>query len=203
MVAFIESPRFPDEIAAWAHGGRGFKTTVVETYGGDEYRNAAWVQQRGEWEIANAWRVTSEKVATYNAGILLNFLRVTRGMLGAFRFKDFTDYTESMCSGSGVFTLLTATTFQLYKRYTLAGQTYDQIVQKPVSGTVVVTGGTTPSVNYTTGIVSVASGTPTSWTGQFDIPVRFAEDAPKIGLDEGSGALYNWQSLRLIEVRNP
>lgn len=196
-IAFLETPRFPDEIAAWAVGGRGFKTTVVETYGGDEFRNAAWTQRRGEWEIANAWRVTNPATATYNAAVLVDFLNVMLGQLGAFRFKDFRDYTDG---GAGVFAMLTATTFQMYKRYTKGSTTYDGIVQKPISP-VAVTGGSGATVDYTTGIVTVVSGTPTAWTGSYDVPVRFGSDLPKIGLDD-SGSLLNWQSLKLIQVKN-
>lgn len=198
MSTFIESPRFPDEVAAWSMGGRGFKTTIVETYGGNEYRNAAWSQQRGEWSMQNAFRVADPNVATYNIAALRNFQRVCLGQLYAFRFKDFTDYKDE---GGGNFVAITGTTFQMYKLYSLGGLTYNQIIQKPVSATVVVTGGASPVVDYTTGIVTVASGTPTSWTGEFDIPCRLAVDATDIGLDS-SGALYDWQNMKIVEVRN-
>ena len=199
-MSFLETPRFPDDLAAWATGGRGFKTTVVETYGGDEYRNAAWTQRKGEWEITNAWRNNNPAFPAYSVPNLVDFLNVSMGQLGGFRLKDFKDYTDG---GGGIFVLLTATTFQMYKRYTKGALTYDAIIKKPVSATVVVTGGSAPVVDYTTGIVTVSSGTPTSWTGQYDVPVRFAEDIPNVGLDESSGALNNWQSLKLIELRNP
>jgi uncharacterized protein (TIGR02217 family) len=200
-MSFLETPRFPDEIAAWATGGRGFKTTVVETYGGNEYRNAAWSQRRGEWEMVNAWRVPNAAIATYNATQLINFLNTAQGQWGGFRFKDFLDYKDNDMGGAGIFQLITATTFQMYKRYTLGALTYDAKILKPISP-IVVTGGVSPSVNYATGVVTVASGTPTAWTGTYDVPVRFAEDVPRIGLDEGSGALLNWQSLKLIELKN-
>lgn len=198
MATFIETPRFPDEIAYWAIGGRGFKTTVVEAYGGDEYRVAAWSQARGVWDISQALRNANLNSA-YSIPKLRNFFRVCKGQLYAFRFKDFSDYTDE---GGGVFVMLTSTTFQMYKQYAISPLADTQIIQKPVSATVVVTGGSGASVDYTTGIVTVSSGTPTSWTGQFDIPVRFAEDMPQLGPDS-SGALYDWQNLKLIEVRNP
>jgi uncharacterized protein (TIGR02217 family) len=201
-MSFIESPRFPDEIAFWAVGGRAFKTTVVQTYGGDEFRNAAWSQMRGEFEVQNAFRTANQNDNNHNISLYLSFFRVCMGQLYGFRFKDFQDYTDSMNGGSGIFYMLTATTFQLYKRYTQGSINFDQIVQKPVSASVVVTGGVSPVVDYTTGIVTVSSGTPTSWTGQYDIPCRFAEDNPRLGMDESSGALYNWQQLKLIEIRD-
>ena len=202
MTNFVETPRFPDSCAYWAQGGRGFKTTVVETYGGDEYRNAAWSQQRGEWNIADAFRSENPN-SSYNIASVLQFFRAVRGQLYAFRFKDFTDFQHNDGGGTGgVFVMLTSTTFQMYKQYALSPLTFNQIIQKPVSGTVTVNGGSGPIVDYTTGIVSVVSGTPTSWTGEFDIPVRFADDVPGI-LPDTSGALWDWQSLKLIEIRNP
>lgn len=198
-MGFLESPRFPDEIAYWAIGGRGFQTTVIETYGGDEYRNAAWQIARGEWDFSDAFRMAdSDHMASLAQKLLRNFFLVSYGQLNAFRFKDFADYTDE---GQGYFVGLTATTFQMWKHYISGALSYDQPIYKPVSATVVVTGGSAPSVDYTTGIVTVSSGTPTSWVGQFDKPVRFGGDMPKMGPDP-SGALYNWQGIKLIEVRN-
>jgi len=197
-MAFLETPRFPDEIAAWAIGGRGFSTVIVETFGGNEYRTSAWSQARGEWDISNALREVNP-AATYSYKVLRDFFMIARGRFNAFRFKDFKDYKDD---GGGVFVGLTPTTFQMYKTYTVGALTYSQIIQKPRSSTAVVTGGVTPSVNYTTGIVTVASGTPTAWTGEFDVPCRFNEDMPTAGLD-GSGAFYAWSQLKLVEVRNP
>jgi len=201
MSGFVESPRFPDWIAFWARGGRTFNTTVVETYGGNEYRNAAWSQSRGKWlwdvQDAAAFSANPSAAAFAYSG-LRNLFMVARGQLYAFRFKDFRDYQDD---GGGVFVMLTATTFQMYKNYAISPLSYPQIIQKPVVGTVVVTGGATPVVDYTTGIVTVASGTPTSWTGQFDVPVRFASDVPQVAPDT-TGAQLNWESLAVVEVRN-
>jgi hypothetical protein len=51
---FIETPRFPDEVSAWAVGGRAFQTIATENYGGYEYRNAAWAQARGMWDVRSS-----------------------------------------------------------------------------------------------------------------------------------------------------
>ena len=200
MSGFIETPRFPDWIAFWARGGGTFKTTAVETYGGDEYRNAAWTQQRGEWiwDNQDAAAFTVGPTATYAYASVRNMFNAAMGQLYAFRFKDYRDFSDD---GGGVFVQLTATTFQMYKNYAVSPLSYSRIIQKPVSATVVVTGGSAPTVDYTTGIVTVSSGTPTSWTGQFDVPVRFASDIPQVGPDT-SGAQINWESLKLQQVKN-
>ena len=62
------------------------------------------------------------------------------------------------------------------------------------------------SIDATTGIVTFVSqpsvGAPLTWTGEFDVPVRFGADTPTMGPD-GSGAMYDWAQLSLIEIRNP
>ncbi len=201
-MAFQESPRFPDELAAWARGGRGYKTTKVETYGGLEFRNAAWLYRKGEWEIADAWRVTNEATATYNAIALMNFLTVNIGQLDGFRFKDFRDYRHNDAGGAGIFSMIDSTHFQMMKRYTLGSKTKDDIILKPVSP-IVVTGGVVASIAYATGIVTMTSGTPTAWSGEYDVPVRFDSDIPDMGLDASSGAYLTWQSLKLVQLKNP
>ncbi len=197
---FLESPRFPDEIAFWAIGGGAFQTIVVQTYGGDEYRNAAWQYELGEWDFQDAWRVADANAAWASLAqkLLRDFFKVLYGQLNAFRFKDFTDYTDE---GKGVFLSVGINQYQMFKNYVSGAGTYTRPIYKPVTGTVTVTGGVTPVVNYTNGLVTVASGTPTSWVGQFDKPVRFGSDLPKMGPDQ-SGALYNWQGIKLVEVRN-
>jgi len=198
---FVETPRFPDWIAFWARGGRTFNTTVTRTYGGNEYRNAAWAIGLGEylWDNADAAAFSQNPALTgYAYTAMRNLFSVTMGQLYPFRFKDFRDYKDD---GAGIFVSIDSTHFQMYKHYAVSPLSYNQIIQKPVSGTVVVNGGASPVIDYTTGIVTVASGTPTSWTGEFDIPVRFASDVPQVGPDT-TGAQINWESLKLVEVRN-
>lgn len=210
---FLESPRFPDEIAAWAIGGRGFSTTVVETYGGIEYRNAAWSQARGAWEIRNEALRSNNPVSPYSMQALRTLYRCAFGQLYAFRFKDYQDYQDENGGVLGTTGLAVAATlsYQMFKNYVLSPLSYQQMVQKPVAGTVkVYIQGVLQVSGYTldttTGIVTFGSqptvGNTLTWTGQFDVPVRFASDVPTMGL-EMTGALWEWEMLKLVEVRNP
>ena len=193
---FIETPRFPDNIARWMKGGSGWQTIVVETYGGQEYRNAAWAQPKGRWQCDDAQQALNSNSAYYYTA-LRNLWMVVMGQLGGFRMKDYFDYLDE---GGGKFSMIDATHFQCVKRYTVGSTTFDRTILKPVSP-IVVTGGSGVSVDYTTGIVPVSSGTPTAWTGAFDIPVRFEDDLSQMMVDS-TGALFDWQMLRLIELRN-
>lgn len=191
--------RLDPAISYYAVGGRRFQTTFVQTYGGDTFANAAWAIGLGEWEIQSALRSTNPNNA-YAYRALRNLFFTSLGGFGGFRMRDWKDYQDE---GGGIFVTLTSTTFQMYKRVTLNGVNYDQIVNKPVSPIVVV-GGSGVSVDYTTGIVTVASGTPTSWTGTYDIAVRFADDTMGTGMGpDQSYAYYEAQQVKLVEIRNP
>ncbi len=206
-MAFLETPFLAYEISAWAVGGRGWKTTVVETYGGDEFRNAAWTTARGEWDISEALRSTNPLNA-YNYVVLRNQHRLCRGMLHGFRFRDPLDYKDE---GSGTVVAIDATHWQLYKSYASTPLSETQIIQKPEPvnaaspgyAGVVIAGGGTYTLDYNTGIITKVSGpSPTSWVGQYHVPVRFVEDLPRMGLDP-TGAYVNWSGLKVCEIRNP
>ena len=99
-------------------------------------------------------------------------------------------------SGSGTFT-----DWDL----TLSGSSYYREITKPTASPgATVLGATGPSVATTTGIVTISSGTPTSWTGQFDVPVRFDTDEMKGEIldKRGNGELIiGWNSIPIIEIR--
>lgn len=211
-MAFIETPRFPDEIAAWLVGGRGFQTVVTETYGGNEYRNSAWSMARGEWDVSEALRTSPENHALSMQKLYAFFL-VARGQLHGFRLKAPNDNADNGGGILGTTGLAVAATlaYQMYKLYSQSPVSYAQIVQKPVSGTISVyvngvlkTAGSDYTIDYTTGVVTFASqpsvGAPLTWIGSYDIPVRFAGDMPRMGREQ-SGSLHSWQQLRLIEIR--
>lgn len=213
-MAFLETPRFPDGIAAWLIGGRGFMTTIVETFGGNEYRNSAWDQARGEWNIDEAMRVIQD-TSPHAMKLLSNMFFVARGAFHGFRLKAPLDNTDDGGGVLGVTGLGVAATtvYQMYKNYFISPLAYQQLVGKPVGLTIKVyvdsvlkTLGTDYAIDQTTGLITFASqptiGATLTWTGSYDIPVRFGGDMPAIGRDP-TGALLSWQGLKLIEIRNP
>lgn len=194
-MAFYEE-QFPPLISIHAQGGPGFRTDVVIVDSGQEQRNVNWEQARRRYDVAHAARLptAANKVKAF-------FLNM-QGRAHGFRYKDWTDY--AVAAGEGYFTLLTATTFQMVKRYVTASRQYDRVISKPVNGTVTVTGGASAVVDYATGIVSVSSGTPTSWVGEFDVPARFDVDE-LIGTVEdktpGGELIISWQQIPIVEIR--
>lgn len=193
-MSFLESPRFPEGISRGATGGPTFQTTVTQTGGGQEYRNQGWSQPRRKYDVSHAARTFD----LYKE--LLAFFLVANGRTNGFRFKDWADYIATAAQGR--FVLLTSTTFQAYKRYTSGSSYVDRIIQKGVA-TWTVTGGTVASIDYTTGIVTMSSGTPTAWAGEYDVPARFDIDEMQATIIDGAkdNWIMGWEQIPILEIR--
>jgi uncharacterized protein (TIGR02217 family) len=208
-MAFIETPRFPDDVAQGAAGGPGYSTEVAVTFGGAESRNINWAAARGEWEVATGIKTAAD----YDA--VLDFFRMCRGRAHGFRFKDWSDY--AVAAPDGVLVLVSGSVYQMKRRYGSGATVEDRVITKPVQGTVTVTrtraGVTTtiaPTINYTTGGVTVAGhvdGDVYAWAGEFDVPVRFDTDKLRTVLigpargGEDDRPLMSWESVPVIEIR--
>lgn len=165
------------------------------TGGRYSYRNQNQEFPLCHFDVSHAARLASA-FAT-----LLAFQRAMRGKLHSFRFKDWSDYSAT--ASQGIFAMLTSTTFQMYRTYVAGSATHNRIIQKPWPSTVTVTGGTTPVVDYTTGIVTVASGTPTAWAGEFDVPCHFDQDDMQGEFIGGnpSNRIFGWSGIGISEIR--
>lgn len=189
--------RFPPLISEHATGGPGFLTNIVASNSGKEFRDAVWSLERGEWEVSHAAR----RPQAYRP--LQAFFRIARGSGYSFRFKDWTDF--ECLSSEGVFTLITATTFQMWKRYDFGGEYYDRKITKPVAGTITVSGGSGPTVASATGIVTMAGGTPLTWLGEFDAHARFGTDRmvkETIERARNREILIGWSNIPIVEVKD-
>lgn len=110
-------------------GGAAYQTAIAINAGGFESRNVEWSQSRGRWELGERLLKRSELDA------LLNFFHAVQGRATGFRFKDWADFQVTSAQGR-LGTGAGGTgypTYQLYKRYTQAGQTIDRIIKKPVA----------------------------------------------------------------------
>jgi len=191
-MAFVETPRFPDAIARGTQFGPGYSTSKARNLGGYEVSNQNWSMPLYEGDVSHACK-TQALIDN-----LLAFFHGVAGMHNGFRFKDFADFDASGAEGTVV--SLSASTWQMYKTYTYGALTATRKIQKPVSATVSVAGGGSYTVDYTTGIITKNSGAdPTSWTGQFDVPVRFNVDRLlPIGI---TSSLYNLSPIPIVEIR--
>lgn len=189
-MAFI-NVLFPVDISYGATGGVGYKTEVVPMASGFEQRSSIWAQGKGVWDVSHGIKTQAQ------LDILIAFFRNMKGRFNSFRFKDWSDFTVT--TGQGIFTTIDATHFQMQRRYTTSGNNSDRKITKPVSGTIIVTGGTGVSIDYTTGIVTVSSGTPTAWTGEFDVHCRFDTDQMKVSLTAFN--IYSWGNIPVVEEK--
>ena len=187
--------RFPLSLSTGATISHEFQTLITRVDNGFETRNPRWNTSLRSYTLRTARSL--QDLETMRA-----FFVVMRGRQRSFRFKDFSEYTSSswgtsdvtpnaitpldqnIGTGDGV-----TAAFQIRKQYTVAGNTINRNITKPISGTVrisvagseLVAGEPTDFVvDYTTGIVTLAS-VPTNGQAvtagfEFDVPVRFDTD---------------------------
>lgn len=159
-----------------------FKTEITELDNGDEHRNIDWPEAR---HVATAPFKQITKAAYRE---LKKMFYVCRGMGHAFRFRDYLDYeatNEAFGTGDGVTRL-----FQLNKVSTADGLDYVRNVYALASQPVLMVNGVPTvafAVNLRTGQVrfdvAPANGAVLTWSGLFDLWVRFANDDMPFSLD--------------------
>ncbi len=127
-----------------------------------------------------------------------------------FRFRDWMDYQATQENSRC--TLITGSTYQLQRVYSVYGLEYVRAVTKPVAGAVVyrtrsgVVSTATATIDTTTGIATITghlAGDTYTWAGQFDVPVTFSGDEWVQGLESlpAGGAVVSTPQIKLEEVR--
>lgn len=195
--------QFPVAISYGSSGGPSFLTRIISTQAGFEYRTSAWSRQRGKWNVAHGLK----QPADYQA-LIAFFYSVALGRLNAFRFKDWTDFSDWQ-NGNTSQTVQNnaAGHMQLCKTYTFGGQVYNRFIDKPVAGTIVFSPPRSTTVNTTNGLTTGAQVGDT-WTGQFDVPVRFDVDELDMSIDQpwgpnGAAVAASWRHIPIVEVKVP
>lgn len=165
------------------------RLTVVDS--GAEQRVSLWSHGRLSFEIG----YTANPV---DFSVIIAFFRARKGRAFGFRFKDWSDYKAvNEPIGSG-------TSGQLLKTYTDAGGSEVRRITKPVDGSVIIKNSLAATMTFTldvtTGLYTITSPTspPYTWSGQFDVPVRF--DVDKLSFVQDSIGSRTLQSLPIVEV---
>lgn len=185
--------QFPTCISFGARGGPMFSTAITRTASGRRSANRNFEYPLHDYEASYGVKKQSdfEEVRAFFYNVF--------GQFDGFRYKDWADFTAT--SGQGVIVTVDGAA-HLAKRYAFGSRTFDRLISKPVNGTVTITGGGT--LDYTTGVIT--GGSPTAWTGEFDVPCAFmtdlltAEIINKQGSDEGEFIL-SWASIPIREIR--
>lgn len=208
---FIESPRFPETISYHSTGGPVWKTQVVQTASGREQRSQTWSESLRRWDALNGARSDAD------LDQLQAWFLVSAGMANGFRWKDWKDYQAPSANSTGIVNTTGlgngTASGQLYKRYTVGTSTHARKITKPVAGSIKVykngvllatgTGSGQCTVNSTTGVVTFYGTAPSisdtlSWTGEFDVPVRFDTDTFSASYDDLNASSV---SLPVVEIR--
>ena len=191
-MSFLETPRFPESIAFGAVGGPVWFTSTTLNMAGYRAAVANFSQSMHRYDVSHGLK-TDEQMRE-----LIAFFQAMRGRYHGFRFKDWSDYTVE--SGEGFFTTIDSTHRQLLKRYETGALTYDRDIKKPVDGSLTIAGSGTYTVDYTTGILTITSGSaPTGWTGEFDVPCVFSSDEMRITLEDYNGT--TWGGIMIESIR--
>lgn len=211
-MTFLETPRFPDNIAFGATVGPTYLTVVTPVYSGRDGRIVAWSQSRIVFDVGR------RSMNAFDTATLDAYFRAVKGRAYGFRIKDWTDYTCTVAQGVLVpqSDSVTSGIFQLGKLYATGALSETRFIQKPVVGTVsvylntnLITTGL--ALDTTTGLVTITP--PPSqgfwplltWSGQFDVPARFDADEMKKQIMDRAGAggdlLVDWGSIPIIEIR--
>jgi uncharacterized protein (TIGR02217 family) len=185
----IPAYRLPPDIEEGAQGGPEFSTVIQESVSGQEQRIKVWAKCRARYDIAYSVLHSDDPVGSYRAVLALFYAH--NGRFRPFRFKDWSDFQavdESFGTGDG-----SENQFQLSKTYdpslillnTPGSFTYTRAIYLPASTPTLKVNGVTQTVttHYTigdTGLVTFVTPPPNghavTWTGEFDIPVRFDID---------------------------
>ncbi len=124
-MTFLESPRFPDNIAFGATVGPTYMTVVTPIYSGRESRTIAWTQARCHFDVGRRMMNAADTAA------IDAFFRSVKGRAYGFRIKDWTDYVATTVNGTLVATTAPGV-IQLAKTYLTGALSETRNITKPV-----------------------------------------------------------------------
>jgi uncharacterized protein (TIGR02217 family) len=171
-MTFIEE-RLLDKVVYGSQFGKEFNTRIVSLRSGVDRRNADWAAPLGRYSVLY------ELLEPEDHKVVVNAHMACMGALIGFRFKDWSDYevlNELLVVSDGG-----EQTVQLTKEYKFGPITYTRKIVKPVSGTIKLYADDVEipfTVDTTSGLVTfnATSGQAITWSGEFDVPVRFDND---------------------------
>jgi uncharacterized protein (TIGR02217 family) len=200
--------RLPPDIEEGAQGGPEFATVIQESVSGQEQRVKVWAKCRARYDIGYSVLNSEDPIGSYKAVLALFYAH--NGRFRPFRFKDWGDYEvvdATFGTGDGINTV-----FQLSKLYdpsqvllnTPGSLTYRREIYLPSTAPVIKSNGVTVTgyTISTTGLVTFTtppiSGHVLTWSGEFDIPVRF--DVDHLPVIMNVNAIAQISSIALREV---
>lgn len=196
----ILAQRLDTRIERGARGGPTNRGRVkVYTGGGSLQQSFMWSQPLHAWEVSHAIKSLADYESLRAMWYVVNFTPYD-----GFLFRDPSDYVATATNTALV--LVTGSTYQLYRKYTFGGIDFLRKITRPDASVAVFNASnvalTVSSQDSTTGRVTLASGTPSYWTGTFNVPVTFADNEWIAEMEASSGGpLAVCPSIKLEEVR--
>ena len=183
---------FPINYAGGTQGGPMYSNRIAVSDSGAETRVQMWSNARLTFEIG----YTADPA---DMTIITTFFRARKGRIYGFRFRDWSDYTAVSEP------LVTASVMQLQKTYQDAAGSEIRLIKKPNTTDTVYLYDNGVSVSYTldytTGLITPTtyhSSHTYTWSGSFDVPVRF--DTDKLTYIQETPSRRSIQSTPLVEV---
>jgi len=170
---FNES-RLLDCVSYGSEFGHQYSTRINSLRSGHERRNANWSAPLGKYAVLY------DNLHADDHELVINAHHACMGQLIGFRFKDWSDYKaerEVLGVGTGA-----NQSVQLVKTYPFGSIDLTRNISKPVVNTLHFYAGDVEiwpiTADYTTGIftLNATAGATITWSGQFDVPVRFTSD---------------------------
>jgi uncharacterized protein (TIGR02217 family) len=206
----IPAYRLPPHIEAGSQFSPTWSNVIQEAISGNEQRFGRWPKCRGVGDVSYGLDTSDEYEEDFRA--VMAIYRAHRGSLYPFRFRDWSDYQatdENFGTGDA-----SEVSFQIHKTYdpsqmllgTPGSLTYVRDIFLFYSAPTIKVNGVTKTVttDYTisasglcTFTSAPANGHAITWTGEFDVPVRFDGD---IQVAPGEGNIIRITSLPIKEV---
>jgi len=206
---------FPASLSYGSAGGPIYQTTVVRAHSGKEERNQSWTYPLHQYSVDLGNRTQTE-LETLN-----NYYHAAAGRANTFNFSDPRDRKSCALSATPANTdqtLHTATggetSVQVIKNYPAGGVTRLRKITRPTSGTLVVaidtvskTSGGDYTVNYNTGVITLATGLATGEVVtagyEFEVPARFNVDNLDFAINTANcdSGLIGSLACEIVEVR--
>lgn len=193
----FNNSRLLDKVAYGSEFGQEFRTRIVTLRSGVERRNADWAAPLGRYSIIYAALKPEDHIAVYHAHM------ACMGSLIGFRFKDWRDYTASqevIGEGTGVEQVL-----QLKKTYTFGTVDFVRNITRPVTAVLFADASPLAAVvDMNTGLATFTApdGAAITWSGEFDVPVRFDDDRLDVEpVARAAGGFFLSADVSLTEVR--
>ncbi len=204
----IPAYRLPPGIERGSGFGPTYRNVIQEAIAGNEQRFAQWTKCRGVGDLSYGLQHSDDPVGDFRA--ILAIFHAHTGSLLPFRFRDWGDYIatdEVFGTGDG-----STTSFQLTMTYdpsqillSTPGTQFVRDITLPNASPTIKVAGVTKTVvtdyNISSSGVVVFTSAPAAaasltWTGTFDIPVRFDTDQLSVILNESDLA-----SIRSIPIK--